>query len=391
MGRSQVGLTAGATLFFYGTLRDIDLLQVVTGREVAPQPARLPGYEVFWAAGQDFPMIAPDPDGQAEGIILRDLSPQEVARFDYYELPYGYVLTEVSVETAEGPLAAQVYMPAPDILRKGAPWSLEDWQARFGPLMREAAQEIMESQNILSAAEVAARSAVIETRAQARLNAREYAPPVRLRRGFTRADVTEHARRRKYSKFFVLDEVDLSYRQFSQEDGPEIERAVFISADAVTVLPYDPVRDTVLLIEQFRVAPYMRGDPVPWSLEAIAGRIDAGERPEEAARREAREEAGLTLSALHHISNYYPSPGAKTEYLFSYLGITDLPPEMAGIGGLETEAEDIRSMVISFDALMAAIRSGEVENAPLILSALWLERERGRLRQDPRAGLRENG
>ncbi|NNK79751.1 MAG: NUDIX domain-containing protein, partial [Litoreibacter sp.] len=227
----------------------------------------------------------------------------------------------------------------------------------------------------------------IETRAQARLNARAYRPPVELRRGFSRGDVTQHARRRKYSKFFVLDEVDLSYRQFSGSTGPTVERAVFISADAVTVLPYDPVRDTVLLIEQFRAAPYMRGDPVPWSLEAIAGRIDAGESPEAATRREAQEEAGLTLGELHHISNYYPSPGAKTEYLFSYLGIADLPPDLAGIGGLDTEAEDIRSMVIPFDDLMAAVRSGEVENAPLLLSALWLERERERLRD----GVRENG
>ncbi|NNK77209.1 MAG: gamma-glutamylcyclotransferase, partial [Litoreibacter sp.] len=174
MGRPQVGVGAGATLFFYGTLRDIDLLEVVIGRAVAPLSAQLPGYAVFWAAGQDFPMISQEAGLRAEGIILKDVTPDEVARLDYYELPYGYFLIEVTVETANGPLAAQVYMPEPSILKRGALWSLEDWQVRFGPLMREAAQEIMNSQGVLSASEVAARSGVIETRAQARLNARAY-------------------------------------------------------------------------------------------------------------------------------------------------------------------------------------------------------------------------
>jgi nudix-type nucleoside diphosphatase (YffH/AdpP family) len=151
-------------------------------------------------------------------------------------------------------------------------------------------------------------------------------------------------------------------------------------ADAVTVLPYDPVRDRVLLIEQFRTGPLARGDVAAWQLEAIAGRIDPGETPQDAARREAVEEAGLTLDTLIPVAGYYPSPGAISEFLYSYVALVDLPDGSAGIFGVEGEAEDIRGHLIPFAQMMDLVASGEIANAPLILTALWLQRERARLR-----------
>jgi len=135
-----------------------------------------------------------------------------------------------------------------------------------------------------------------------------------------------------------------------------------------------------LLIEQFRPGPYLRGDHAPWSLEAIAGRIDGGERPEDAVRREAMEEAGVTLKQLVPLSSYYPSPGGTNEYLYCFVGLADLPDSLAGLGGLESEAEDIRSVVVPFAALMEAAANGEAQNGPLLICALQLERLRDGLR-----------
>ena len=137
----------------------------------------------------------------------------------------------------------------------------------------------------------------------------------------------------------------------------------------------------MLLVEQFRAGPHHRGDPQPWQLEPIAGRIDPGETPEAAARREAVEEAGLHLGPLIEVARYYPTPGICTEFLYSYLALTDLPDGAAGVFGLTEEAEDIRGHLVSFDHLMALVASGEAGNAPLILTALWLQRERAGLRQ----------
>ncbi len=183
-----------------------------------------------------------------------------------------------------------------------------------------------------------------------------------------------------HAGFFGLDVHRLRHSRFDGGVSPWLVREVFVVGDAVTVLPYDPVRDRVLLIEQFRMGPFGRGDPLPWQLEAIAGRIDPGETPEDAARREAVEEAGLVLGALEKVAEYYPTPGAVTEYLYSYVALCDLPDGVAGVFGAAEEAEDIKGHLLPFDRLVEAITAGEIGNAPLLLTVLWLQRERGRLR-----------
>lgn len=211
--------------------------------------------------------------------------------------------------------------------------------------------------------------------------ARSGAPtPARLRRTPVAGDAPISHRAEPYAAFFAVEEQDLRFRRFDGTLSAPVHRAAFVSGDAVTVLPYDPKRDLVLLVEQFRFGPHVRGDANPWQLEAIAGRIDAGETPEAAARREALEEAGLTLDRLIPIAGYYPSPGAFGEYLYSYLALVDLPDGVEGVFGMEGEAEDIRGHLVAFDDLLALVTTGEIANAPLILSVLWLSRQRVALR-----------
>lgn len=193
-------------------------------------------------------------------------------------------------------------------------------------------------------------------------------------------EVEVAAARPAHAGFFGLDVLTLRHRRFDGAMSDAIRREVFVSGDAVTVLPYDPLRDRVLLVEQFRAGPLGRGDALPWQLEAVAGRIDPGESPEDCARREALEEACLVLGRLEKVGEYYPSPGAMTEYIYSYVGLCDLPDGVAGVFGQAEEAEDIRGHLLSYDAFMAAVAGGEIANAPLLLTALWLERARGRLR-----------
>lgn len=204
--------------------------------------------------------------------------------------------------------------------------------------------------------------------------------PATLRRRPGPGDVAVDTRSQPYARFFAIEEQDLRFRRFDGEMSQPVNRAAFVSGDAVTVLPYDPSRDRVLLVEQFRFSPHVRGDANPWQLEAIAGRIDAGETPEAAAIREASEEAGLTIGQLLPIASYYPSPGAVTEYLYSYLALVDLPDSAAGVFGLHSEAEDIRAHLVGFDRLMQLCATGEIANGPVLVSALWLARERDGLR-----------
>lgn len=246
-------------------------------------------------------------------------------------------------------------------------------------VLAASARDVMALWGRVPAPEVAKRLGSMLVRGASRVRAAVSAPTA-LRHRASAGDVQMVVERQPYANFFAIEEYDVTWRQFDGQMSQTVTRAAFLSGDAVTVLPYDIARDRVLVVEQFRAGPLARGDGQCWQIEAIAGRVDPGEGPEQAARREAVEEAGLHLSELLEVARYYPSPGAVSEYLYSYVALTDLPDGCAGVFGVEGEAEDIRGHLISFDHLMALVASGEIENSPLILTALWLQRERGRLR-----------
>lgn len=368
-----------ATFFFYGTLCHAPLLAAVLGRDVAMVEAVLPDHAVNWVADHAFPMIRPAPGAMARGVVVRGLDATDAARLDFYEGGFDYDTREVLAEADGAPIAARVYFAATDRLRPGAPWVLADWVARHGAVAVRAAGRFMDGFGRVPAAEAWKRYHAILVSAAAAERAGQGAPTTRrLRAGA--GDVELIARAEPYAAFFSVEEYDLRHRRFAGGMSAPLRRAVFLSGDAATVLPYDPRRDRVMLIEQFRAGPFGRGDAQPWMLEPIAGRIDPGETPEQAIRREAQEEAGLTLGALETVGAYYPSPGMLAEYLYSYVGLADLPDAVPRLGGLVDEHEDIRTHLLSFAELMALIGTGEVQVGPLLLSAWWLAANRERLR-----------
>lgn len=248
-------------------------------------------------------------------------------------------------------------------------------------LRREAEPEVMRGHDRgVPAEEMAARRAMILSRAWARMAARAAPAPAGLRSDMPRDAVAEESVETTHDGFFLTRRYDLRHPRFDGGQSPQVSRDVFVATDAALVLPYDPARDRVLLVEQFRMGAYGRGDPLPWMLEPVAGRVDGGETPEETARRECIEEAGLNLRALERISSHYCTPGYSTEFFHLFLGLCDLPEARQGRGGLATENEDIRTHVIGFERAMGLVESGEANNGPLVLCLLWLERERARLR-----------
>ena len=261
------------------------------------------------------------------------------------------------------------------------------WQAATGgqvapslALDRRLAGDIMALRGVLPAARILARRGAMLARAASGLRALEEAAAQGLRRAATDADFDRGAVRVPFAGFFAVEDFDLIFRRFDGSMSRRVSREVLIGGDAVTVLPWDPARDRVLVVEQVRTGPMARGDANPWQLEPVAGRIDAGESPEQAARREAVEEAGLVLGRLEKVAEYYPTTSAFSEYLYSYVALCNLPDGSAGVFGLEAEAEDIRGHLVGFDDLVARMDAGELGNAPLILSVQWLWRHRDRLR-----------
>ena len=365
-------------IFFYGTLRHPPLLEVVLGRPVQTEPARLPDFDVRRVRDGTWPAIVAGA-GPAEGALLRDATAEDLARLDYYEGAYDFDLRDAAVETAAGPAVALVYFPTADQGLQDAPWDLSAWVEVHGPATVAAAREVMGLMGQFTPREVRDRYPQMLVRGASAARAAAEPAPATLRWEQGADSVRVSATRRPYVSHFAVVEQDLSFPRFDGGTSVTVTRAALRQGDAATVLPYDPVRERVLLIEQFRYGAFARGDPRPWLLEPIAGRIDPGETPEAAVRREAREEARIDLGALHEVARYYPSPAAVAEWLVSYVATADLPDGIATIAGEATEAEDIRGHLLPLDEALAMIATGEIANGPLILSLQWIALNRGRL------------
>lgn len=182
-----------------------------------------------------------------------------------------------------------------------------------------------------------------------------------------------------YQGFFRMEHYRLRHRLFNGEMSGWMSRELFERGHAAAVLPYDPVLDQVVLLEQFRIgALEVAGGP--WLYEIVAGIIEPGESPEDVVHRESQEEAGLSLTALQPICDYLVSPGGTSEQISLYCGRVDAS-KAGGIFGLAEEHEDIRVSSHPFDAAMAMVTSGAINSASPIMALQWLALKRDWLRE----------
>lgn len=366
------------SVFVCGPLAWPPLLAQIVGIDISeqPRPAVVRNTILTCDPADPFalPALAPG-QGEVTGLMVRDPAAEERLSFVATALRAAGE-AEVEVMQDGRPVVARTFhgQSGPTV------WETATWEAAgSGEVMRLAVAEILSQMDQRPAGDLARSLPMILSRAASRLAARQGAP-TDLRSATPSEAVETLACETLHAGFFLTRAYRLRHPRFDGRPSPEVRREVFVATDAALVLPYDPRRDRVLLVEQFRMGPYGRGDPRPWMLEPVAGRIDAGETPEAAARRECLEEAGLTLRALEKISTHYCTPGYSTELFHLYLGLCDLPDAETWQGGLDTEQEDIRSHVIGFERAMALLESGEANNGPLVLSLIWLQRERARLR-----------
>lgn len=363
-------------LFVFGTLRHPPLLEALVGdaSRLSITPSHLPGYAVMAMRDDPFPALVKDPSSSAEGLLVEGLGAPEREILDFYESAFQYRLEHVQTEEGQSAVA---YFPPDKPLDLNGFWSLEDWAADWGAICTAGAREVALLFGTMPAEEVGALLPMIWARAASDLRAQQSKNGTDAFNG----EVEVIGQSREYTGFLALDTYRLRHSRFAGGMTKPLDRAVLLSPDAATVLPYDPLRDCVLLIEQMRMGPLARGDTQLWQLEPIAGRVDPGETPMRAARREAVQEAGLTLDALYPVAEAYASPGTSSEFFYVFVGVAELPPETEGTGGSAEENEDIRSRVIPFDALMALCDGLMAANTPLVMSAYWLARHRQRLRK----------
>ena len=195
--------------------------------------------------------------------------------------------------------------------------------------------------------------------------------PEKLPVTFAKNDVEIIARETLYSGFFSMELYRFRHRLFNGEMSGEIRREIFERGHAAVLLPFDPVRDEVVLVEQIRIAAYDVSES-PWLLEMVAGMIEEGESVEDVARCEALEEAGLVVGRTKPVLSYLASPGGTSERLSIMVGEVDATTA-EGIHGLADENEDIRVHVVSREQAYQWVEEGKIDNAASVIALQWLQ------------------
>jgi ADP-ribose pyrophosphatase len=182
-----------------------------------------------------------------------------------------------------------------------------------------------------------------------------------------------------YNGFFRLEKYQLQHTLFEGGWSKEISRELFMRGNCVAVILYDPGRDEVVLIEQFRAGAVLRPEHA-WLIEIVAGAIEPGETAEEVAYREAVEEAGCVIEELLLINEFYTTPGGSSERISLFCGKVD-SSQVGGVHGLDDEDEDILVSVAKFDDVYQMVEAGSIESGIPIIAIQWLYINRDKIRQ----------
>ncbi len=180
-----------------------------------------------------------------------------------------------------------------------------------------------------------------------------------------------------YDGYVKVDEYYFRHRLFAGGDSHEIRRELVERGQAVAVLAIDPVREKLIMIEQFRIGALAAGLD-PWSLEIVAGIIETGETATAVAKREMLEETGCNIEQLHLVTDYLSTPGVSSERVHLYCGLTD--SRMAnGFHGVASEGEDIRVFTLDFDAIPETLNNPNARNSLTLIALQWLSLNRDKL------------
>ena len=178
-----------------------------------------------------------------------------------------------------------------------------------------------------------------------------------------------YSKKKLHDGFFKLHEINFTHQKHDGNWSSKVKREVFSGAHVASVLPYDPIKKKILLINQFRPG-VLKRSLNPILTEIVAGIIDEGETPHEAAKRECMEETGCIVHRLQDIYSYYPAPGSSESYYHLFLGeISSFEGEK--ILGQKNENEDILVKSYTVEEVKELLKKREIINGLSLLALQW--------------------
>lgn len=177
-----------------------------------------------------------------------------------------------------------------------------------------------------------------------------------------------------HDDFFRLSRTSLRYERFDGAMSGAVTRYVVERGDSAGILLHNVETDEIILVEQFNYPAFTRSQG--WMIQTLAGRVEAGEDASDAARREALEETGFRVDELVKIGSFFVSPGGTSERVHLFYAPVRAKNQIAAGGGVMSEAEDIRNVVLSRRAFIRQARYGQIDDAKTLIAALWLAKYR---------------
>ena len=174
-----------------------------------------------------------------------------------------------------------------------------------------------------------------------------------------------------HSGFLELRQYAITHKLFNGSTSPVLSRETLVRQPSVGVILYDPSRQQVVLVEQFRMGPFLGNDD-PWLLEVVAGMSEPGETLDAVARREVTEETGYQVASLLPVADVYVSPGASSEKLKLFCALVDAS-KAGGTFGVAEEGEDIKVHVLPLSDAYDMVTDGRINNAPAVIALQWLK------------------
>ena len=185
--------------------------------------------------------------------------------------------------------------------------------------------------------------------------------------------------KRVYDGFFKIDEAHLQHELFNGAMSPELTRLNFNRGDSAAVVLHDPLSDTLIMTEQFRYPTYTKDHP--WILEIPAGTVEEKENadPTITLRRELMEEVGYSVNSFRKIASFFVSPGGTSERIHLFYAAITPKNKIATGGGLLSEGEDVKMVMMGVKEALYKITTGEIMDAKTIIGLQWLQINRDTL------------